>query len=112
MEGKGFEAHLANYLRSLREAPGGGIPLFGPGGSTTCPSLPAFPTQLPYLDFTEQRRYQIRHAPTPEAMTFSSCANEEVSFFFHHLFYLSKYLSAMMFTLFFFSDGFCSDGYS
>lgn len=99
VEGEGSEAPLTDYLWSLREAPGGGAPPSGPGGSFTRVSLPAFPTQLPYLNVTEQRTYQIRHAPTPEAMTFSGRANEDVSFSFCHLLLFSDYV--MMIILFF-----------
>lgn len=100
MEGEGSEAHLADYIWSLREAPGGGIPLFGPGRYSTHFLLPAFPTQLPYFKLTEQRMYPLRHAPTLERMTFPGHIDEEVSFSFLQFFILSRYLSEMMIILF------------
>lgn len=44
VEGEGSEAHLADYISSLREALGGGVPPSGPGGSSTHVSLSAFST--------------------------------------------------------------------
>lgn len=111
-EGDGSEAHLVEYLRSLREVSGGGVLPSGPGEPSSCISLPAFPTQHPYLAFTEHRTYQIRHAPTLKAMTFLDRAGDEVLFFF--IYYLSTPIIRYCTDDFFvsFSSSPCSGGRS
>lgn len=78
VEGEGSKAHLSDYLWSLKDVSGGGALPSSPGGSSFRISLPTFPTHLPYFSFIEPRTYQIRHAPTPKAMTFPGHAGDEV----------------------------------
>lgn len=99
VEGEDSEAHMADYLRSLREAPVSGVPPSGPGIFSRI-SLPVFPTHLPYLDFTEHKSYQIHYAPTPEAITFLGRADDEAFFFFLHPFVLNIHVFGLSSILF------------
>ena len=89
VEGEGFEADLATFVRSMRDRPRDGVSPLGPGESSAVMSLPAFPREISYTVVTEQRSFPIHLVPPPEPMTFPDCFGDVVNFL--NLFFCTKF---------------------